>query len=350
VGALDLRLADVNERLAASSASVAELERLTRRRDAILETADEVRGRLEEATRKVRAVEAEVHSSPALFRFAVHRRRLEGFLERPRKEGFVAAALYLVLEHELSSLGEELAQLEERIQSLSGSLSKHAMLVEWRDELLMEMGGGRLTAAAHALERVSAAVEVASRAADVESVADAREVAVQALADLEEARRALDGERRIEKDDLAALADLIPEGTRHFALREAKRKIEQATLRLGFVNDELRSVDGLAVKLRHPYFAMEAFLGGLFDDFHSKGLVVDSLALVEESQGYVRRTISAIEGAREVAGEKLEAARAQEAQTVGQAVGRLRPVAGPRAGPIRVRSRYSTWDEVPLRR
>jgi hypothetical protein len=154
----------------------------------------------------------------------------------------------------------------------------------------------------------------------------------------------LEREGRIEKDDLAALADLIPEGIRHFGLREAKRRIEQATLRLGFVNDELLSVQGLEVKLRHPYFAMEAFLGGLFDDFHATGLVAETLASVEEAHSYVRLILDAIEGAVTQAARKLEEARSDESQVVGRAVASMRP------GPIRVTSRYSAWDAVPLRR
>jgi len=256
----------------------------------------------------------------------------------------VAAALYFVLEHELSSLGRELADLDGKLRKLSGSLSKHEMLVEWRDELLMEMGDTRLSAAEHAIERVSAGVEVAARAADAEAVADARHVAERALDDLREARRILERERRIERDDLAALADLIPEGLRHFGLREAKRRIEQATLRLGFVNDELQAVERLAVKLRHPYFAMEAFLAGLFEDFHTTGLVAETLAAVEEAHTYVGMTLDAIDRAGEQAREKWEGARSKEAEVVGRAVTALRP------GPIRVASRYSAWDAVPLRR
>jgi len=218
------------------------------------------------------------------------------------------------------------------------------MLVEWRDELLMSMGDLRLSAAEHALERVSAAVEVAGREADVDAVADARMVAQRALDDLRDARRILEREGRIEKDDLAALAELVPEGMRHFGLREAKRRIEQATLRIGFVNDELLSVEGLQVKLRNPYFAMEAFLAGLFEDFHASGLVAETLASVEEAHVYVRLILDAIEGAAAQAATKLEAAQASESEVVGRAVASMRP------GPIRVTSRYTSWDAVPLRR
>jgi len=344
MGALELRLGDVNERLPASTAAVSELERLTRRREAILDTADVVRQRLEGAVKKVQAVEARVHASPALFRLSLSRRRVEGFLDPEHKEGFVAAALYLVLEHELSSLGQELSNLDSKIRALSGSLAKHEMLVEWRDELLMSMGDLRMSAAEHALERVSVAVEVASHKADLEAVADARTVAGRALEDLRDARRILEREARIEKDDLAALADLIPEDIRHFGLREAKRRIEQATLRLGFVNDELQAVEGLQVKLRHPYFAMEAFLSGLFEDFHADGLVAETLASVEEAHAYVRLILDAVEGAVVQGGRKLEDAQTKEAEVVGRAVTALRP------GPIRVTSRYSEWDAVSLRR
>lgn len=344
MGALEVRLSDINERLAASSVNAESLARLLRRREAILETADDVRERLEGATDRVQQVEAEIRASPTLFRYALHRRRVEGFLERSRREGFIAAAMYLVLEHELSALDEELNDLEGRIRGLTGREVKHRMLVEWRDELLMSLGPGRLTAAEHALERVSAAVSVASRAEDVRLIVEARDVALRAQVDLDEARETLAREGRLEKDDLAALADLIPEGTRHFSLRESKRRVEQATLRLGFIHDELRSIEGLSVQVRHPYFAMEGFLAGLFDDFHTSGLPVGAQAAVEEASSYMGLVLQALDGARAAAEGNLEGARAAESQFVGRAVAMLRPT------PIRLTARYSKWDPAPLPR
>lgn len=341
MGALELRLHDINERLAASSAEAAALERLLRRREAVLETGDDLRARLEEAAAEIQKVETAIRSSPGLFHYSLHRRRLEGFLERSSRAGFTAAALFLVLEHGLSSLREELDDLEARLRVLSGSERKHRMLLEWRDELIGQLGAGRMVAAQQALARVSAAVTVASGLEDVRIIDEARDVAVRAHDDLEAARKSLEGEGRLEKDDLAALADLIPEGTRHFGLREAKRRVEQATLRLGFMADELRSIRGLNVALRHPFFAMESFLNGLFDDLHGTGLVVQALTAVEDSQGYLQSIVEALDGAAEAAQSNLEDARAAEARVVGRAVDVMPST------PARIKTRYSVWDPPP---
>lgn len=344
MGALEARLHDINERLAASSVEVAVLGRVVRRRESIFVSASDVRERLEHATAIVQEVEAEIRSSPQLFRYALHRRRIEGFLAPDRKEGFVAAALYLVVEHELTALDEELAQLDTEVIRLSGAEHKHRMLGEWRDELIVAQGPGRFTAAEHAIERVSAAVEVADRAQDLRLVEEAHSLVGRALSDLAGAREILAMADRVNKDDLAALADIVPEGTRHFGLRECKRLIEQATLRLAYVLDELRSVEGLEVKLRHPYDTMEAFLGGLFDDFHGEGYVAQGLAAVEEGQVYLELTLHALERAAEQAGRKLEEAKGQESQVVGRAVEVLRPT------PMRIRASYSQWDPAPVLR
>jgi hypothetical protein len=343
MGALELRLHDINERLAASSAEAAALERLLRRREAVLETGDDVRDRLEAAVHQVQRVEARIRSSPALFRFSLHRRRIEGFLDPENRDGFIAAALFMVLQHELASLREELQDLEGRLRVLRGSDHKHRLLVDWRDELIAQLGPGGMGAAEQALERVSAAVTVASRAEDVRIIEEARSTALRARDDLKVARGVLHREARVQKDDVAALADLVPEGTRHFGLREAKRRVEQATLRLGYIHDELRSIEGLSVGLRHPFFAMEAFLQGLFDDFHRGGKLEESIGSLEEAEGYLDLLAQALEGACAQAGLKLDGARSQEAAVVGRAVEALRP------SPARIKGRYSVWDAAPLR-
>ncbi len=344
MGALELRLADLNERLSAAAVEAETLARLLRRREAILETAEEVHDRLDGATALLQGVEAEIRSSSALFRYNLHRRRLEGFLEPSRRAAFVAAAMYLVLEHELGALDEELADLDLRVRTLKGSEIKHRMLLEWRDDLLTNFGPGRLTAAEAALERVSCAVDTAAREEDLRLVGEALAVAGHAREDLEQANEMLAKCGKLEKDDLAALADLVPEGTRHFALREAKRRVEQATLRLGFLDDELRAVEGLRVEIRHPYFAMESFLQGLFDDLHGPGTPADSQAAVEEAERYLALVEAALGKAADSAGAKVEAARAREAEVVGRAVERLRP------SPIRLTSRYSAFDAALVRR
>lgn len=344
MGALEARLHDINERLAASSVEVEALGRLLRRRDAILETADEVRERMDAATEKVQAVEDEVERSTRLFHYPMHRRRTEAFLEPQQKEGFVAAGMYLVLEHELGALDEELNTLEAQVRKLKGGEVRHRMLVEWRDEILMSLGPGRFTAAEHSLERVSLAVEAGERAEDLRVIEESLEIAARARADLAAALADLEKEGRLERDDLAALADIIPEGTRHFRLREVKRKVEQATLRLGFIADQLRSVHGLTVAVRHPYFAMEAFLGALFDDLQAGEPPVEAQAALEGAEDYLGLVESALERAAEAARSKVEAARAAESGLVEAAVSSLRPT------PIRIKTRYSSFDEVPLRR
>jgi len=344
MGALEARLHDINVRLAASSVEVEALARLLRRREAILETADEVRERMDAATERVQGVEEEIERSPRLFHFALHRRRQEAFLEPGQKAGFVAAGMYLVLEHELGALDEELNDLEAQARRLKGGEVRHRMLVEWRDEILMSLGPGRFTAAEQSLERVSASVEVASRAEDLRVIEEAQSVAARARADLAKAAADLEKEGTLEKDDLAVVADIIPEGTRHFRLREVKRRVEQATLRLGFTADELRGVKGLTVAVRHPYFAMEAFLGALFDDLQAGRAPVEAQAALEEAEDYLNLVESALEGACEDARGKLEAARSAESEQVESAVRQLRP------SPIRLKARYSAFDEVPLRR
>jgi hypothetical protein len=344
MGALETRLADINARLAASSVEADELARLLRRRDSLLETAEEVRDRLDAATARVQQVEDASAASGALFRYAVHRRRIEAFLAPHQREGFVAAAMYLVLEHELASLNEELDDIEARARSLTGGQVRHRMLIEWRDELLMAAGPVRITAAEQALERVSAAVETAGRAKDLDTIDQAMEVALRAGDDLRAAAAALQKVGRLEKDDVAAVADLVGEGTRQFSLREAKRRVEQATLRLGFLHDELRAVEGLRVEVRHPYFAAEGFLAGLFDDFQAGQVPAEAQAAVEEAGSYVELVVHALTVARETASLKAERARAKEADTVTEAVGRLRPAA------VRLTSTYSVWDAAPALR
>jgi hypothetical protein len=338
MGALDSRLADINQRLAASSVDADELARTLRRREALLETAEEVRDRLDAATARVQRVEEASSASGALFRYAMHRRRVEAFLAPHQREGFVAAAMYLVLEHELSALDEELNALEARARALSGGQVRHRMLLEWRDELLMEAGPLRTTAAEHALERVSFAVEAAGREKDLEVVDEAIDVASRAALDLAEGAAALAKVSRLEKEDVAAVAELLPEGTRHFALKEAKRRVEQATLRLGYLNDELRAIEGLRVEVRHPYFAAEGFLAGLFDDFQAGRAPVEAQAAVEEALGYANDLLAALHAARATAEANAKRARAQEADLVTAAVSRVQP-----AG-VRLTKRYSAYD------
>ncbi len=344
MGALESRLADINTRLAASSVEAEEVARLLRRREAILETAEEVRERLDEATTRVQEVEEEVRNSPALFRYALHRRRVEAFLAPGRRDGFVAAAMYLVLEHELGALDEELNEMEGRIRALSGGQVRHRMLLEWRDELVLAAGPARTTAAEHSLDRVSAAVTASAREKDLEMVDEAHEVARRAGEDLERAAQELQHVGRLEKDDVAAVADLLPEGTRHFGLKEAKRRVEQATLRLGFLHDELRAIEGLRVEIRDPYFAMEGFLAGLYTDFEAGRAPADAQAAVEEAEGYLRKVVASLSAARGAAEQKLSRARDAEADAVGGAVARLLP------SPVRLTTRYSAWDEPALRR
>lgn len=344
MGALESRLADINTRLAASSVEADELARLVRRRESLLDTAEEVRDRLDEATARVQKVEEASAASGAMFRYAMHRRRVEAFLAPHQRDGFVAAAMYLVLEHELGALDEELNEIEARVRALSGGQVRHRMLLEWRDELLMAAGPARTTAAEHALERVSWAVEAAGREKDVATVEEAIDVAARAAEDLRAAAMALPRVGRLEREDVAAVADLLPEGTRHFALKEAKRRVEQATLRLGFLHDELRAIEGLRVEVRHPYFAAEAFLAGLFDDFQAGGAPAESQAAVEEAEAYVLQVHDALLHARDAAQAKAAKARASEANLVSAAVAQLPPAT------VRLTSRYSVWDAPAVAR
>ncbi|HEX9709793.1 MAG TPA: hypothetical protein VGB42_07520, partial [Candidatus Thermoplasmatota archaeon] len=169
---------------------------------------------------------------------------------------------------------------------------------------------------------------------------EAASVAELALVDLEAAQGAIAGVGRLEEEDVASLADLIPEGVRHYPLREAKRRLEQATLRFGFVQDGLESVEGLNVQVRHPYAALEEYLGGAFDDFHGGRAPTEALVAVEDAVQYADRLVGALEAAHGQALEHVERARGKEAEAVGHAVERVV------ATPARLKSRYSSWDAI----
>jgi hypothetical protein len=340
MAALEQRLNDINERLATSSVHVARLARLARRREVVFSTADEIRDRLDRARLEAQRVDAEIARSRALFKYGFHRRRVEGFLAPHARQGYVAAGLYLVLEHELRSVREELDEIEERIRSLGGQSAKHQMLVQWRDELVASLGPDRMPAAQHALMRVSAAVEVAERVEDARILEEAMSVGSLALADMEAAVAEVQHVGRLESEDVASLADLIPEGVRHYPLRESKRRVEQATLRFGFVQDELESVEGLNVQVRHPYAALEEFLGGAYDDYQAARAPTESLVALEDAQQYAHRLFDAIEAAHDQALEHVERARQKEEEVVGHAVEQVA------TGPARLQSRYSSWDAL----
>jgi hypothetical protein len=338
MGALETRLHDLNERLSASSVHVARLTRLERRREVIFATSEDVRQRLDEARAQARRVDNEVARSQALFKYAMHRRRVQGFLAPESRVGFVAAGIYLVLEHELRSLREELDAVEEQMRNLGGQAAKHQMLVEWRDDVVASLGPDGMPAAQQALLRVSAAVEVAERVEDAKVLEEAASVAELALTDLEAADEVLRPAGRVEEEDAASLADLIPETVRHFPLREAKRRIEQATLRFGFVQDQLETVAGLNVQLRHPYFAIEDYLDGAFADYQAARQPTEALVAVEDALTYAHRLVDALEAAHGQALEHVERARGQEVEVVGHAVELVV------ATPARLKARYSRWD------
>ena len=341
MGALESRLHDINERLALSSSQVSALARLARRREALFATSEDVRERLDAARAYAQRVQAQAERSPSLFKYAPHRRLIEAFLQPHGKEGYVAASLYLVLEHELRSIREELGDVEQQIRRLSGMASKHEMLAEWRDELIAALGPGRVTAAESALSRVSVAVEVAQCDEDVRVLESAQSVARAASSDIVQAAREVERVPRVEKDDLAVLADLIPEETGHFPLREAKRRLEQATLRFGYVQDLVLSVEGLNVELRHPYFALESFLDGVFEDYHGGGHVAHAVAALEDAQDYAQHLGGALASAIAAGNARAERARTKEAEVVGRAVDGVAPL-----GPARLTARFSKWDSA----
>lgn len=340
MGALETRLQDINERLAASSVHVAQLTRLARRREIIFQTADEIRQRLDAARLEAQRTDARAAGTQALFKYGYHRRRLEAFLHPQSRAGFVAAGLYLVLEHELRSLREELDALEERIRSLGGQAAKHQMLVAWRDDIVASLGPDGMPAAQQSLLRVSAAVEVAERQEDAQVLGEAASVASLALLDVEAALDELPRAGRLEEEDVGSLADLIPETVRHYPVREAKRRLEQATLRFGFVQDELESVEGLNVQIRHPYFALEEYLGGAFDDYREGRAPTEALVAVEDARTYAHRLADALEAAHGQALDHVDRARGQELEVVGHAVERVAPT------PARIKARYTSWDAL----
>lgn len=340
MGTLETRLQDINERLSASSVHVAQLARLARRREIVFETSDDIRQRLDAARREAQRTDARSARSQALFKYGYHRRRLEAFLQPGARAGFVAAGLYLVLEHELRSLREEVDALEERIRSLGGQSAKHQMLMNWRDDIIASLGPDGMPAAQQALLRVSAAVEVAERQEDAQVLGEAAAVASLALLDVEAALDDLQGVSRLEEEDVGSLADLIPETVRHYPVRQAKRRLEQATLRFGFVQDELEAVEGLNVQVRHPYWALEEYLGGAFDDYLAGRAPTEALVAVEDARTYAHRLVDALEAAHAQALEHVERARGKELEAVGHAVERVAP------SPARLRGRYSSWDAL----
>jgi len=286
---LGKRLEDLDYRIAQYRREGQHEQRLVRRRKALLAAHASTHDLLEGMNEVLNAEEAKLGHGGHLFHRGLERRMVEDIVAVENLSVFKAAVQYDALTKRLEDSEAEVVQINSALEQRKDHHEQLAMLEEWRADVYGR--ADRVDRERNALlhKRLDVWLQVADREDDLEDLDEAGATLEKALMALEASIAAGTRVRKVERRDLAVLANLQPPRTKQFLLMEMVRKAKEAYRHTAVLIDQLQGIEHLQVHIRDPVRVLDVLAEGLLLDHYEGDRPFHALRAVHDQHRYLKQ-------------------------------------------------------------
>ena len=295
---LDKRLEDLDYRTAQYRREGQHEQRLVRRRKAMLASYKTAHDLMQEMSGVLAAEEDKLGHGTNLFHRGLERRMVEDIVAVENLSVFKAACQYDAVTKRIEDVEAEVLEINGILDRLRDHHKQLAMLEEWRADVYGR--ADRDTRERNALlhQRLEVWLRVAEREDDINDLETAGGTLEDALQALEASIAAGTRVRKVEKRDLAVLANLQPMRTKQFLITEMLRKAKEAYRHTCVLVDQLQGVEHLKVHVRDPIRILDVLSESMLLDYYEGDRPFHALREVHEQHRYLKQIRAALKKRR----------------------------------------------------
>jgi hypothetical protein len=319
---LDKRLEDLDYRIAQYGREGHHEARLVRRRQALLASYKAAHKLMEQMSGVLSTEEDKLGHGTNLFHRGIERRMVEDIVAVENLSVFKAACQYDAVVKRIEDVEKEVLEINGALERMRDRHSQMEMLEEWRGDVYGR--ADRDTRERNALlhKRLDVWLRVAEREDDIKDLEASGSTLEDALKALEASIAAGTHVRKVEKRDLAVLANMQPMRTKQFLISEMLRKAKEAYRHISVLIDQLQGVEHLKVHIRDPVRILDVLAEALLLDFYEGDRPFHALREVHDQHGYLKQIRSALRKRRLDVEKEIEDLKMEEDELLLLAVDR----------------------------
>jgi hypothetical protein len=291
---LDKRLEDLDYRIAQYRREGHHENRLVRRRKALLDSYTVAHRLMEEMGGILSAEEDKLGHGIHLFHRGMERRMVEDIVAVENLSVFKAACQYDTVTKRIEDVEAEVLEINGALERMRDHHDQLAMLEEWRDDVYERADRDARERNALLHRRLDVWLRVAEREDDIKDLETAGGTLEEALQALEASIAAGTHVRKVEKRDLAVLANLQPLRTKQFLINEMLRKAKEGYRHTSVLIDQLQGVEHLKVHIRDPIRILDVLTEAMLLDYYEGDRPFHALREVHEQHRYLKQIRTAL--------------------------------------------------------
>ncbi|UCC93708.1 MAG: hypothetical protein JSW25_03325, partial [Thermoplasmata archaeon] len=291
---LDKRLEDLDYRIAQYQREGHHEQRLVRRRKSLLDSYKTAHDLMEEMAGTLSAEEDKLGHGIHLFHRGLERRMVEDIVAVENLSVFKAACQYDAVTKRIEDVEAEVLDINGALERMKDHHDQLAMLEDWREDVYERADRDARERNALLHRRLEVWLRVAEREDDIKDLETAGSTLEDALQALEASITAGTHVRKVEKRDLAVLANLQPMRTKQFLIGEMLRKAKEAYRHTSKLIDQLQGVEHLKVHIRDPIRILDVLTEAMLLDYYEGDRPFHALREVHEQHRYLKQIRSAL--------------------------------------------------------
>jgi len=319
---LDKRLEDLDYRIAQYRREGHHEARLVRRRKALLASYNTAHALMEAMAGVLSAEEEKLGTGIHLFHRGVERRMVEDIVAVENLSVLKAACQYDAVTQRIEDVEAEVLETNGTLERLRDHHAQLAMLEEWREDVHGRADRDARERNALLHQRLEVWLRVAEREDDISDLETAGSTLEEALMALEACIAAGTRVQRVDKRDLAVLANLQPMRTRQFLVGEMMRKAKEAYRHASRLIDQLQGIEHLKVHIRDPIRILDVLAEALLLDYYEGGRPMHALHEVHEQHRYLKQVRTGLKKRRLDVEKEIEDLKLEEDELLLLAVDR----------------------------
>ncbi len=319
---LDKRLEDLDYRIAQYRREGHHEARLVRRRRALLDSYNHAHQLMEEMAGVLSSEEDKLGHGIHLFHRGLERRMVEDMVAVENLSVFKAACQYDVVTKRIEDIEAEVLDINGTLERLRDHHEQLRMLEEWREDVHGRADRDVRERNALLHRRLEVWLRVAEREDDISDLEEAGAILEDGLVALEACIAAGTRVQRVEKRDLAVLANLQPMRTKQFLINEMMRKAKEGYREACRLIDQLQGIEHLEVHIRDPIRILDVLAEALLLDYYEGRRPMHALHEVHEQHRYLKQVRTALRKRRLDVEKEIEDLKMEEDELLLLAVDR----------------------------
>ena len=291
---LDKRLEDLDYRIAQYQREGHHEARMVRRRHSLLASYNAAHKLMEQMAGVLSAEEDKLGHGIHLFHRGLERRMVEDIVAVENLSVFKAACQYDAITKRIEDVEAEVLEINGDLERIRDHHVQLKMLEEWREDVYGRADRDARQRNALLHQRLEVWLRVAEREDDIKDLEAVGSTLEDALQALEASIAAGTHVRKVEKRDLAVLANLQPMRTKQFLIGEMLKKAKEAYRHTSVLIDQLQGVEHLKVHIRDPIRILDVLSEALLLDFYEGERPFHALREVHEQHRYLKQIRSAL--------------------------------------------------------